>query len=228
MKIPPITILPGLACMLFGALAAHAGDIHGIVQVADGLTKKRIAPAEYQVRGSAMLTPATGAIDEMARVIVYLEGAIGEPRPITAEIVQRNRQFEPAMLAAPQGSTISFPNSDSIFHNVFSLSKLKSFDLGYYSAGNTRTVRFDKPGVVQVYCHLHADMSALIIVTPNRYYAHPASAGTFQIPGVPAGTYSIVAWHKSGRTIRKNIVVPEDGSVDVEFKLPSSDLAAGK
>jgi plastocyanin len=203
------------------AFPAHAGEIHGVVQAIDGLTKKRVTLPAYQSRGLAAPQPSAGPIDELTRVVVYLEGFLGEVKPVAAEIRQRSRRFEPEILAVPQGSTISFPNSDPIFHNVFSLSKLKSFDLGYFPVGSTRVVRFDQPGAIQVYCHLHSDMSAVILVTPNQFYTQPSSDGGFKFVGVPAGSYSLVAWHKSVGLTRKNIEVPEQGSVEVVFELPA-------
>jgi plastocyanin len=221
------TVAVWLGMNLF-AFPAFAGEIRGVVEVSGGLTKKRVTLPAYQSRGLAAPEPGTGPIDEMSRVVVYLEGSIGQVRPVTAEIRQRNRRFEPEILAVPQGSTVSFPNSDPVFHNVFSLSKVKSFDLGYYPAGTTRTVRFDQPGAVQVYCHLHSDMSALIVITPNRFYAQPSSGGAFKFTGLPAGWYSVVAWHKSAGLTRKKIEVPEDGGVTVVFEIPMVTNTAGK
>ena len=202
---------------------AHSGEIRGTVQVIDGLTKKRVTLPAYQLRGLVAPQPRAGPIDELSRIVVYLEGTMGEIKPVAGEVRQRNQRFEPEILAVPQGSTVSFSNFDPIFHNVFSLSKLKSFDLGYYPAGNTRVVRFDQPGAVQVYCHLHSDMSALILVTPNRFYAQPSSGGAFKFVDLPAGSYTIVAWHKSAGLIRKRVEVPETGVAVVVFAIPVVD-----
>jgi plastocyanin len=210
------------------AFPAHAGDIRGTVKVVDGLTKKRVTLPAYQSRGVAAPHSSAGAIDELSRVVVYLEGSIGEVKPVTAEIRQSHSRFEPEILAVPQGSTISFPNGDPIFHNVFSLSKSKSFDLGYYPLKSTRIVRFDQPGAVQVYCHLHSDMSALILVTPNQFYTQPSSDGVFKLVGVPAGSYSVVAWHKSAGIIRRKIDVTEAGVAEIVFQIPLVDVPARK
>jgi plastocyanin len=213
------TVAVWLAASLF-ALPAPGGEIRGVVQVIDGLTKKRVTLPAYQSRGLAAPEPAAGPIDELTRVVVYLEGSIGQIKPVAGEIRQRDRRFEPEILAVPRGSTVSFPNSDPILHNVFSLSKLKSFDLGYYPVGNTRIVHFDQPGAIQVYCHLHSDMSALILVTPNQFYAQPSNSGAFKFAGLRAGSYTVVAWHKSAGFSRKKIEVPEDGVAEVVFEIP--------
>ncbi len=219
-----------MVCLCSGSclFPMHAGEIRGVVHVIGGLTKKRVALPGYQMRGGSPPPPNGEVIDELSRVFVYLEGEVGALKPVTAVLTQRDRRFEPEIVAVPQGSTVSFPNGDPIFHNVFSLSKPKSFDLGSYPLGSARTVRFDHPGAVQVYCHLHSDMSALILVTPNQYYTQPSSDGAFKLVGVPTGSYSIVAWHKSAKPVRKNIEVKEDGVAEVVFTIPEDELASHK
>ena len=90
---------------------------------------------------------------------------------------QRDQTFVPHVLAITVGTTVEFPNSDLTFHNVFSLSKTKSFDLGRYSRGKSKSVRFDRPGVVQVFCDIHSHMSAFILVFAHRYFAVTDRAG---------------------------------------------------
>lgn len=108
---------------------------------------------------------------------------------------------------------------------MFSLSKAKSFDLGSYDKGTSRTVVFPKPGIVEVFCHLHPNMAATVVVTPNRLYARPDVSGQYQIPDVPPGHYTIVAWHKSAGFFRKQITIEagHDGSVD--FFIPLEENA---
>jgi len=116
---------------------------------------------------------------------VYLE-ASSPARPVLAKIEQKNRRFSPDLVVAPVGSTVTFPNLDTIFHNVFSLSKPKSFDLGNYRKGETRTVTFTQPGLVFVYCRLHPNMAATIVVTPGKWYAKPDDLGHFRVERYPA------------------------------------------
>jgi plastocyanin len=178
----------------------------------------------YQRRGPALpyaqAEPAS-ITDELGRVVVFLEGGrMGPPTPIRADVGQRNRAFDPAMIVITAGSTVSFPNLDLIFHNVFSLSKVREFDLGRYPAGETRSVRFDKAGVVKVHCHLHPNMAATIIVVPGDWYARPETDGSFRIENVPAGEYTAVAWHNSIGFSKKRIQVTDSGSVTVDFAIP--------
>ena len=118
---------------------------------------------------------------------------------------------------------MSFPNMDPIFHNVFSLSKAKSFDLGNYPKGETRVVTFNKPGTVYVDCHLHPNMAATIVVTPNRWYSRVDAAGQFSLRDVPPGAYSVVAWHKAAGIVRKSIEVTAGRTPSVEFVVPITD-----
>ncbi len=100
---------------------------------------------------------------------------------------QQGSRFDPELIVVPTGSTIQFPNLDPIFHNVFSLSKARKFDLGYYPEGQSRSVKFNDAGVVQVYCHIHANMYAAIVVTDSPWYVKPEADGSFSFSNVPAG-----------------------------------------
>lgn len=225
-RYPPVLAL-GPAVGLWLAVAAppaRSGDIAGHVTITRKLTKARVTLGSYNTRGIAVPLEADNApsvTDELSRVVVYLEGrSLRRGEPKVAQLDQKDRRFEPEILVVPVGSTVSFPNSDPIFHNVFSLSKAKAFDLGYYPAGQTRTVRFDKPGIVQVFCHLHPNMSAAIVVTPNDWSARPAGDGTFALRAIPAGGYDLVVWHKSAGFFRREIEVRESGSQSVSFEIP--------
>jgi hypothetical protein len=107
---------------------------------------------------------------------------------------QRDRQFAPAIMAVPLGSTVAFPNYDHIFHNVFSLSTQKPFDLGIYRNGESREVTFDKEGIVQLGCNLHAQMSAHLIVVAAPHYAVVGNGGKFWFRSLAPGKYRVKAW----------------------------------
>jgi plastocyanin len=215
----------------FIALAgiAEAQNITGTIQIKAKLTKRRVTPSVsiYQ-RGQTVdlgKDPAQDPLEfEQSRVVVYLEGpgpaGVGPATPAKFKIAQLNRRFAPDLLVVPVGSTVSFPNMDPIFHNLFSLSKPKSFDLGSYDQGESRDVFFPKPGIVEIYCHLHPNMAATIVVTPNRWYAKPDRTGQYQIPDVPPGKYTVVAWHKSAGFFRKTIVVETGHDSTADFFIP--------
>lgn len=226
---------PGIGPILCGWMiwsaampfALEAGDVQGQLSITRVLTPLRVVLPSRQVRGVPPHAPAqerfdeAGDINEWKRVAVYLEGG-SAPRPeaITAVIDQKGQRFEPEIVVVPLGSTVSFPNSDPIFHNVFSLSGAREFDLGFYPAGDTRTVTFDASGVVQVYCHLHPDMTAAVVVVPNAWYAQPEDDGSFVLTGVPAGTYQLVVWHKTAGSFRQEIRIPDEGTVSVSMEIP--------
>ncbi len=220
------------ASLAFLAYGASAQDISGTIQVSRKLTKRSVTAAiPVYSRGTAVKLGNEADADPMAyeraRVVVYLEGAgsaEGEAkRAGKFSIEQQNRQFLPDILAVPAGATVNFPNMDPIFHNIFSLSRPKEFDLGSYNKGDSRSVTFNKPGVVSVYCHLHPNMSATIIVTPNKWYAQSDREGHFKIASVPPGHYTIVAWHKSAGFFRKPIVIEAGHDLVQDFNVPIAD-----
>jgi plastocyanin len=202
----------------------QANDIEGTIIVQHKLTKRRVttAAAAYG-RGTAVELRADQDGDPLAfergRVVVYLEGQFPH-ESVTATMEQKNRRFIPETLVVPAGSTVSFPNLDPLFHNVFSLSNPKTFDLGNYSKDHTRTVTFPKPGIVFVNCHLHPNMAAAIVISPNQWSAKADSAGRFTLPGVPPGVYTIVAWHRAAGFFRQTVKVTENRASDVQFVIP--------
>jgi hypothetical protein len=212
--------------------AEGAASITGRVVITKVMTKKRVILPSYDMRGmtvnssSPAASSAVGSVtDELSRVVLYLEGpGLRNPAPLQGTLIQKNRHFDPDLLVIPVGSTVSFPNDDPIFHNVFSLSKVKQFDLGYYPAGETRTVKFEKPGIVQVYCHIHPDMSAAIIVLATSFWTRPGSDGKFAFSEVPPGAYDLVAWHRSAGFFRRHITLPAKGTLDEDFVIPVKDL----
>ena len=217
--------LVACATVVFAACAG-AQDITGTVLIKRKLTKPSVTTAisVYQ-RGAAVKLGKDTEEDPLAyersRVVIYLEGAgPTDSESHILQVQQIDRRFLPDLLVVPIGSTVSFPNMDPIFHNIYSLSKPKSFDLGSYDKGETRKVTFQKAGIVDVYCHLHPNMAATILVTPNRWYTRPERSGQFRIPSVAPGQYTIVAWHKSAGFFRKNITVQSGHTAVADFFIP--------
>jgi plastocyanin len=214
----------------FASLSA-AGEISGQIIIAKRLTKKQVILPAYQLRG---VTPVnqqdhSGPVNEYSDVVVFLEGALPDTgSPGRVELVQRNQRFDPQLLVIPVGSTVSFPNADPIYHNVFSLSGAKKFDLGYYPEGRTRTIQFNEPGVVQVYCHLHPNMYAAVVVTPNAWYTRPAPDGSFALSRVPPGDYRLVAWHMHAGFFRKEVHVEANSPASVVVAIPEHMAEASR
>lgn len=220
--------LPFIATVLLVVLtirpvAATAGSLSGQVLVNKKLTKKALSSSTYSLRGAAVpLAPADpDSATEYGRMVVLLEGGPpAQTQPLTAVLNQRGQRFAPGLLVVPVGSTVVFPNEDPIFHNIFSLSKTKQFDLGYYPQGQSRAVRFERNGVVQVYCHIHPSMYAAIVVTDSPWHARPAEDGSFGWDGIPGGMYQLVAWHNIAGFFRQDVHVPDTGQVTVVVRIP--------
>lgn len=215
-----------------------AADVSGTIVIERKLTRRSVtAPAPAYQRGVAVELGAIPAQDPLAfersHVVVYLEGKPSTPVAANASgdsvtIEQQDRQFVPDLIVVPAGSTVSFPNLDAIFHNVFSLSKPRSFDLGNYPKGQTRKIVFPTPGVVYVYCHLHPNMAASIVITPNQWSSKVDSDGQFRLADVPPGKYTAVAWHKSAGFFRQTVTVTEQGAPPLHFVIPFAADPADK
>src|SRR5438552_10891922 len=143
--------------------AERNGAIRGRVEL-----RKVPTPVERRPSVSELGVPAARDLPDLLRSVVYLEsaprGAFETTEGGHAIMDQRNETFVPHLLAITTGTTVDFPNSDKFYHNVFSLSKTKRFDLGRYAAGGSRQVRFDRPGIVRVFCEIHSHMNASILV----------------------------------------------------------------
>ena len=210
------------------AAGACAQNITGTILIKRKLTRPRVtAPVSVYQRGAAVTLGKDAEEDplvyERSRVVVYLEGALpatSDSATPAVQVQQLDRRFIPDLVVIPVGSIVSFPNMDPIFHNIYSLSKPKTFDLGSYDKGETRKVTFPKPGIVTVYCHLHPNMAATIVVTPTRWYARPDASGQYRIPDVPPGQYTLVAWHKSAGFFRKSISVENGQDLVADFFIP--------
>ena len=170
------------------------------------------------------LTGSSHPVVDRRRVVVYLESAprraFDDMRPGQARMDQRDEQFVPHVLAITVGTSVLFPNNDKTFHNVFSLSRARSFDLGRYRPGRTgRPIRFDRPGIVPVFCDIHTHMSAYILVFSHPFFAVSDTDGRYQIDNVPAGSYSLRVWSELGSVGPRPIVVGETGVVEANFQV---------
>jgi len=161
---------------------------------------------------------ATDAVVFVDHVPAPADSAIAaaEARPTLA---QRNQSFEPRVLAVAVGTAVDFPNLDPIYHNVFSLSPAKRFDLGKYPRGHFKTVVFDRVGLVNVYCDIHSNMEAFVRVLENHAFARPAADGSFTLPALPAGRYQLHVWHPDLPESIESVEVPATGDVQVAVSL---------
>ncbi|HTK30750.1 MAG TPA: hypothetical protein VL332_02220 [Candidatus Saccharimonadaceae bacterium] len=135
--------------------------------------------------------------------------------PRLPRIVQQDRRFDPRVLAVARGTSVEFQNLDSVYHNAFSVSVAKPFDLGKYPPGTRDTVLFDRAGAINLHCDIHPDMVGFVVVVPNHVFCRPDSMGAYKLPRLPQGRYSVRVWHPHRGEIRRDVVVPHHGDVDL-------------
>ena len=212
------------AAFCASAAAISASEVYGEIKLDTRVAKKSLPPSVYDLRGMVPHEKNPQAnTGSFQRVAVWLEGGSGTAPPLTGTMRQVDRRFDPGLLIVPTGSKVEFPNFDPLFHNIFSLSPVLPFDLGYYAEGKSREMVFPKPGVIQVFCHVHPEMYGVIVITSSRWTAKPAADGTFSFAGVAPGHYKAVVWQRLSGLVSKNISVPASGEVRVSFKLPNDD-----
>lgn len=188
------TMICSLACAVALALSVSAANIGGRVSF---VTKRGQNPV-------------------VTETLVWLEPVATKPLkmiPGKYQMITRGKMLIPHVLAIPVGSTIEFPNDDPISHNLFSLSSNNAFDLGLYRKGSGKTQKFDSVGLVNVYCNVHPNMSAVIHVMDTPYYAFADAGGNYALPNVPSGRYRVIAWNEQGGQTEAVIEVTTAGTV---------------
>jgi plastocyanin len=211
-----------LAALLLAGAPLRGASVEGTVALPEAPKKARpgrypgAKPSEPYQRGPA---------------VVFIDGVKGEFKPRTEKLAieQKNRQFSPLALAVLAGETVEFPNRDEEYHNVFSRSSAKEIELGRYGTNESKSVTFDKPGVVRLRCEIHSHMHAVVVVLENPCFTVTDDKGAFSIKDVPPGKYTVYAFHEDYepkdktkdplRAVGKEIEVGKDGSVRVELSL---------
>ncbi len=156
---------------------------------------------------------------DLSMFVVYVDDLQG-PFPSltqTAVMDQHELKFVPHVLPVQVGTTVEFSNSDPLMHTVFSISPAKRFNLGLYGRGTVRRIRFDRPGVVEVLCNVHQEMSAYIVVLSNPYFARTSGDGSYRIAGVPPGSHRLRCWHERLGERSLTVQVPATGAVTANF-----------
>ena len=164
--------------------------------------------------------PAAGPDDDSMQPAVGTAGTEGAAAAKTRHrLAQKGQAFVPRVLAVLAGTRIDFPNEDPIYHNVFSVSPAKRFDLGKYARGKSKSVVFEKPGRINVYCDIHSNMEAFVLVLANRWFAQPDAEGRFTLPDLPPGSYRVKAWHPDfgERTLSLEVRDGSDATLPVAF-----------
>lgn len=220
-----------LACLASGlcvCVPAHLaagsqteGTLAGIVRIVAKPSRRLASAGAYP--GRTVTVGAEHDVSELANVVVFVKARPKPAPPGHAVIHQTDEEFVPHLVAVTVGSTVDFPNDDLLFHNVFSLSRVDSFDLGRYPRGRSKSRTFTKPGIVKVYCHLHSHMSAIVRVFDHPYFAIPDADGQFRIAGLSPGRHDVVAWHERVGEVTESVVVEAGRPASVSFSLPFTD-----
>ncbi len=218
--------------LILAAGAAAGGTIIGHVQAegksgtgADAASPGSYAKFKYKFAEKVDYS-------DMHDFVVSVEGSFGTNNfstntleVVTTRIAQKGAMFSPHILPVMIGTKVEWPNNDDIYHNVFSMSDNKAFDLGLYK-GNPpdKFIVFDKPGRVDVFCSIHANMHCVVLVLPNPYFALTDDGGDYKISDVPSGTYQLKAWSERVPADEQKIVVPTNGTVRADFTLSIKNL----
>jgi plastocyanin len=207
------------------------GRIEGQVIISHALVARRPRFRIYAEAGPGSQPPVTAPTDstaEMRNVVIYI-GSNGAGQALAAPaalaprkpaMAQSEEAFVPHVLPVVVGETVDFPNEDDVFHNVFSLSSTRTFDLGRYPKGNSRTVTFSKAGRVDVFCHIHSDMSGIVLVLDNAFFTSPDLTGHFVIDNVPPGDYTVIGWHGRIKPVQQRVHVVAGQTARATFNIP--------
>ena len=141
--------------------------------------------------------------------------ALQTPRKVVLD--QRDLSFSPHVLAVRVGTVVEFPNSDRVFHNVFSFREGRRFDLGMYPVGAVKYVTFDRPGLSRIFCNIHPNMAAYVLTVDSWYFAGTDEAGTFRIPLLPRGQYVYHAWRPGSSILTGSVSLDGQGPVDIRW-----------
>jgi plastocyanin len=203
--------------------AGHAGVIRGTLRVPAARNAAGTVgePASRSPRGGRAVMSggsATDAVVYVEQAPVDVDAAIA-PGNRHATLAQINLAFVPRVLAIAAGDTVDLPNFDPVYHNVFSLSPIKDFDLGRMPRGGSGRVVFERSGLVNVYCGIHSNMAAFVLVLPHHVFARPDNSGAFELPPLPAGHYTVCVWHPDLRGLRREVELEGSGDLVLELSL---------
>jgi plastocyanin len=221
------------AILILSCAVVPAGTITGNVRAEGKTIPDDGASADGAYASRKYKFVETVDYSAMHDFVVYVEGSFGTnnvsptntARVSTLKVAQKGAMFSPHVLPVMVGTTVEWPNYDDIYHNVFSVSDAAQFDLGLYK-GNPpdKRVTFDKPGRVDVFCSIHKDMNCVVLVLENPYFASTDENGNYKILDVPPGRYKLKAWQERLPADEREITVPTNGEVKVDFVLGIKNL----
>lgn len=209
------------AFVAFVALATAAvGHAEAIVEGRVALPKTRATPVVNQRYEIVSKDGVLATNPPLA--VVYLEGKFApsaSPR-VTAQVGQENMSFVPTLLAIQAGTAVEFPNHDDVYHNIFSYSPTKRFDLGRYRKEDkpVPTVTFETPGLVVLRCDIHEHMRGIILVLDTPHFVTTDATGNFRLTGLPAGRFKLKVWRDSRTTLTRDVELRDDETLHVDFR----------
>ena len=211
-----------VAALGLAAAPVAAGVIRGVLVTSPRKTRTLAADSTAAAK-PVRQREASDAVVYLERVPDKVEKKLThrglfrrKPRP--PRIVQAKLHYVPHVLAAAAGTAVEFENLDRVYHNTFSVSAAKRFDLGKYAPGALDTVVFERVGVANLHCDIHPDESGFVVVVPNHAFTRPDSLGRFALPKLPRGRYSVRVWHPRLGEISRAVEMPKHGDVELELK----------
>lgn len=220
------------AFLLSGTGPVFAGDVQGTVSLKSAVAPRAVGKKKVRGYGRTDYSdgkraqdeggPAPGAeVNEVTYVVLYLEPASGKlpATPRTVSMRQKSKDFVPHVLPVVKGSRVVFTNEDLILHHIYSTSKTDAFEIPKYSRGKSEGQTMDHEGIVEIFCGLHPRMNAYIVVVANDFFTMPDGSGRFTLKGVPAGNYTLRAWHPRLKATSVPLQVPATGSVKKDLAL---------
>lgn len=222
----PWLVIGLLIGLCFLPLEGHGGVIRGTLRLPPDPARKTanrtvgdkkshaVRPAESVLRGALR-----DAVIYVEQVPPAADSALAAADTIPATLAQKDRAFVPRVLSIAAGDTVVLPNLDPVYHDVFSLSPIKNFELGRYPGGQSKRVVFDRPGLVNVYCGIHSNMAAFVLVLPHHVFARADESGAFALPPLPPGHYTVCVWHPDLRGLRRDVRLEGDADVVLDLSL---------
>lgn len=199
-----------------------------LVALVPFLFAAQVLGGEVAIKTGVIKGTVTVAGKPTADAVVSLEGASAEiakaqvsaAKPKKALMDQKEMKFIPYVLPVLVGTTVEFPNHDTVWHNVYSKGEANDFDLGVYPPGKTRSTTFNKPGAVRILCNAHPNMEAFIVVKEHPFFSSANKGGNYRLDGVPPGKYRVQVWHPQLGATEAGVELVREGEVlDVNFDL---------
>lgn len=183
------------------------------------------SPNAGSIAGRVTLVRKGTAASDASNAVVWIEGLkAAAARSGRAQMKSQGKKFVPRVVAVEKSAEVDFPNVDSIFHNVFSVSPANRFDLGLYRSGGSKQRRFEEPGLVRVYCNIHPQMVGFVMVVDSAFAAVTGSDGSFRFEGVPPGNWSVKMWHEEGGETSAPVTVRPRAEATVALKLDATEF----